>query len=121
MKETDLNPLLRRIADALERLAPAAAAVNDLAAADAFIWHADREWLEPVPVVNLYAIAGPTEKGYIAVGTQRALHSANGLPSRPTIASRRLGFLIPPDVRSSFMMPPVMACPANCAVLTGAT
>src|SRR5207237_5919465 len=52
MKETDLNPLLRRIADALERLAPAAAAVNDLAAADAFIWHADREWLEPVPIVN---------------------------------------------------------------------
>jgi len=56
MKETDLNPLLRRIADALERLAPAAAAVNDLAAADAFIWHADREWLEPVPVVNRVAL-----------------------------------------------------------------
>ena len=56
MKETDLNPLLRRIADALERLAPAAAAANDLAAADAFIWHADREWLEPVPVVNRVAL-----------------------------------------------------------------
>src|SRR5438132_1499468 len=56
MKEADLNPLLRRIADALERLAPAAAAVNDLAAADAFIWHADREWLEPVPAVNRVAI-----------------------------------------------------------------
>src|SRR5437763_6531781 len=52
MKETELNPLLRRIADALERLAPAAAAVNDLAAADAFVWHADREWFEPVPSVN---------------------------------------------------------------------
>src|SRR3954451_10451400 len=56
MKETDLNPLLRRIADALERLAPAAAAVNDIAAADAFIWHADREWLEAVPVVNRVAL-----------------------------------------------------------------
>jgi len=56
MKETDLNPLLRRIADALERLAPAAAAANDLATADAFIWHADREWLEPVPVVNRVAL-----------------------------------------------------------------
>jgi predicted AAA+ superfamily ATPase len=56
MKEPDLNPLLCRIADALERLAPAAAAVNDLAAADAFIWHADREWLEPVPVVNRVAL-----------------------------------------------------------------
>jgi uncharacterized protein len=56
MKEADLNPLLCRIADALERLAPAATAVNDLAAADAFIWHADREWLEPVPVVNRVAL-----------------------------------------------------------------
>jgi len=56
MKESDLNPLLCRIADALERLAPAASAVNDLAAADAFIWHADREWLEPVPVVNRVAL-----------------------------------------------------------------
>ena len=56
MKESDLDPLLRRIADALERLAPAASAVNDLAAADAFIWHADREWLEPVPVVNRVAL-----------------------------------------------------------------
>src|SRR5437879_4336543 len=56
MKETKLNPLLRRIADALERLAPAAAAINDLAAADAFIWHANREWLEPVPVVNRVAL-----------------------------------------------------------------
>jgi predicted AAA+ superfamily ATPase len=56
MKEADLSPLLRRIVDALERLAPAATAVNDLAAADAFIWHADREWLEPVPVVNRVAL-----------------------------------------------------------------
>ena len=54
--EADLGPLLYRIADALERLAPAAAVVNDLAAADAFIWHADREWLEPVPVVNRVAL-----------------------------------------------------------------
>ncbi|MBV8493820.1 MAG: ATP-binding protein [Alphaproteobacteria bacterium] len=54
--EADLGPLLYRIADALERLAPAAAIVNDLAAADAFIWHADREWLEPVPVVNRVAL-----------------------------------------------------------------
>src|SRR5258708_26565099 len=56
MKESDLNPLLRRIADALERLAPAASAVNVRAAADAVIWHADREWLEPVPVVNRVAL-----------------------------------------------------------------
>jgi len=47
-----LEPLLTRIADALERLAPRAAPVNDLGAADAFVWHAEREWLEPVPAVN---------------------------------------------------------------------
>jgi predicted AAA+ superfamily ATPase len=57
MPDRDLVPLLHRIADALERLAPAGAAVNDLAAADAFVWHADREWLEPVPTVNRVPIA----------------------------------------------------------------
>ena len=51
-RETDLFPLLTRIADALERLAPNAATVNDIDAADAYVWHADREWLEPVPTVN---------------------------------------------------------------------
>ncbi len=52
MTDADLVPLLHRIADALERLAPAGAAVNDLDAADAFVWHAEREWFEPVPNVN---------------------------------------------------------------------
>ena len=52
MPERDLVPLLHRIADALERLAPAGPAANEFAAADAFVWHADREWLEPVPTVN---------------------------------------------------------------------
>src|SRR5947207_11561744 len=56
MVECMLNTSRRRIADALVRLAPAAAALNDLAAADVFIWHADREWLEPVPVVNRVAL-----------------------------------------------------------------
>ncbi len=52
MTDADLVPLLRRIADVLDRLAPAGAPVNDLDAADAFVWHADREWFEPVPSVN---------------------------------------------------------------------
>jgi predicted AAA+ superfamily ATPase len=47
-----LQPLLARIADALDRLAPPPAPKTDLEAADAFVWHADREWLEPVPQVN---------------------------------------------------------------------
>ena len=33
--------LLRRIADSLERLAPRPTPVSDIAAADAFVWHAD--------------------------------------------------------------------------------
>src|ERR1700739_345726 len=48
----DLLPLLNRIADALERLAPPPAPPNDLDAGDAFVWHADRGWLEPVHQVN---------------------------------------------------------------------
>jgi uncharacterized protein len=50
--KSPLEPLLRRVASALERLAPAAPPKNDLDAADAFVWHAERDWLEPVPVVN---------------------------------------------------------------------
>ncbi|HYM74224.1 MAG TPA: ATP-binding protein [Stellaceae bacterium] len=52
MTEPDNAALFTRIADALERLAPPAAPKNDLAVADAFIWHAEGEWLEPVPEVN---------------------------------------------------------------------
>src|SRR5690349_16119077 len=52
MTDHNLLPLLRRVADALERLAPPAAPINDLDAADAFVWHAEREWLEPVLSVN---------------------------------------------------------------------
>jgi uncharacterized protein len=48
----DLLPLLNRIADALERLAPPAAPRSELEASDAFVWHADRGWLEPVHQVN---------------------------------------------------------------------
>ena len=52
MTDSELLPLLRTIADALERLAPRRAAGCDLTAADAFSWHADGGWLEPVPQVN---------------------------------------------------------------------
>ena len=53
----NLEPLLRRIADALDRLAPAPLPKHDFDAADAFIWHAEREWLEPVPTVNRVEIS----------------------------------------------------------------
>jgi len=44
--------LLTRIADALDRLAPPPAAAADLGAADAFVWHAEPDQLEPIASVN---------------------------------------------------------------------
>src|SRR5579863_6658129 len=44
--------LLARIAAALERQAPPPPPKNNFDAADAFVWHADREFLEPVEAVN---------------------------------------------------------------------
>jgi predicted AAA+ superfamily ATPase len=52
MPDIDLVPLLDRIAAALERLAPPAPPKIDLDAADAFIWRAEGERLEPVREVN---------------------------------------------------------------------
>jgi hypothetical protein len=50
--ESDQLALLGRIADALERLAPPPPRVTQLDAADAFIWHAQPEGLEPIHKVN---------------------------------------------------------------------
>lgn len=52
MSDIEILPLLRRIAEALERLAPPKPTGSDLAAADAFVWHAESQWLEPVAKVN---------------------------------------------------------------------
>ncbi|KAA5607526.1 ATP-binding protein [Roseospira marina] len=43
---------LQDIAECLKKVVPAAAAVTDINAADAFVWHAETKHLEPVPVVN---------------------------------------------------------------------
>ncbi len=48
----DLVPLLRRVADALERLAPAAPASADLDSAEAFVWHAEAGTLEAIARVS---------------------------------------------------------------------
>jgi hypothetical protein len=53
----DTAALLERIAAALERLAPPAPPSPDFAAADAFVWHADRGALAPVAKVNRVDIA----------------------------------------------------------------
>ena len=47
---------LIRIAEALERMAPAPAAAPDLATADAFVWHMMPDRLEPVTKVNRIAL-----------------------------------------------------------------
>jgi predicted AAA+ superfamily ATPase len=52
MSDSELIPLLRTIADALDRLAPRPPAASDLNGADAFVWHADGGRLEPVARVN---------------------------------------------------------------------
>ena len=52
MPESETLPLLRRIADALERLAPATRRTAGLTGGNAFVWHAGNAWLEPVPQVS---------------------------------------------------------------------
>lgn len=47
-----LAPILTRIADALERMAPPAPRALDLSAADGFVWHAETQDLQPVPRIN---------------------------------------------------------------------
>ncbi len=53
MVDNEIEPLLRRVADALERLAPAADAAPTFGAEDAFVWHADQGHAQPVARVNL--------------------------------------------------------------------
>jgi predicted AAA+ superfamily ATPase len=73
---------LERIAAALERLAPAPAPAPDFDAADAFLWHAAPDRLEPVPAVSRVDLA-------LLVGIDRARDTllantrrfAGGLPA----------------------------------------
>ena len=75
------DPLVR-IAEALERLAPPPAPAPDLACAEAFVWHADPDHLQPVARVNRVALE-------LLVGIGRArdtllantLQFARGLPA----------------------------------------
>jgi predicted AAA+ superfamily ATPase len=54
---SELEPVLNRIAEALERLAPSATPSVDWAAADAFVWHPTPPRLAPVPKVNRVEIS----------------------------------------------------------------
>lgn len=52
LSSSDSLTVLRRIADALERLAPAVVVQADFTSADAFVWQAGSRRLSPVPKVN---------------------------------------------------------------------
>src|SRR5262245_21674428 len=56
------------------------------------------------PLMNLQASLG-CPRACVAVGMQRALDSAIGLPRRSTSALWMLVFLMPAEVRRSFIMP----------------
>jgi len=55
--EQRLTELARRIAEALERLAPPPPEPTDLSLADAFVWHPHPPHLAPVPAVSRVGIA----------------------------------------------------------------
>ena len=52
MSDSELAPLVKRVAEALERLSPAGVEDAGLDAADGFVWHADGARLEAVPRIN---------------------------------------------------------------------
>ena len=56
MADSELEPLLKRVANALERLSPPPPQAVGLDSADAFIWRAEAELLEPVHEVNRVAL-----------------------------------------------------------------
>ena len=74
--------LLRRIAEALERLAPPAPVAPDLSRADAFVWHPERGALVPVARVARVALAllcgVDSQKEILLANTRRF---AQGLPA----------------------------------------
>jgi predicted AAA+ superfamily ATPase len=57
MSDAETRALLTRIADALERLAPAERHATDLDAADAFVWDSETDDLKPVETVNHVPLA----------------------------------------------------------------
>ncbi|WP_323763438.1 ATP-binding protein [Marinovum sp.] len=77
-----MSKALKRIADALERMAPAPLAAPDFDAAEAFLWHVEPDRLQPVPEVSRVAID-------LLIGVDRArdtllantLQFARGLPA----------------------------------------
>ncbi len=81
-KTEQLVPLLRRVADALERLTPAPPVSAELDSAEAFIWRAETHTLEAVTEVNrvdLELLKGIARQGEILLDNTRRF--AAGLPA----------------------------------------
>ncbi|MEE8501051.1 MAG: DUF815 domain-containing protein, partial [Kiloniellales bacterium] len=81
-KPEDIKPLLRRVADALERLAPAAPISAGLDSAEAFVWRAESGALEAVSEVNrveFELLKGIARQGEILLENTRRF--AAGLPA----------------------------------------
>ena len=82
MSESNKEELLNRIAEALERLAPPVRFDVPLDSADAFVWHAEGEFLEAVAHINrvdLSLLKGVDQvRDLLHENTKRF---ANGLPA----------------------------------------
>lgn len=82
MQKIMVSDPLERIANALERMAPAPLEAPDFDAADAFVWHVEPDRLAPVPHVNRVDLAL-----LVAIGRSRdtllqnTLQFARGLPA----------------------------------------
>ncbi len=82
MSDIELLPLLRRLAEALERQSPPHPESAGLADADAFVWHADGEWLEAIGKVNrveLTLLKGIEHQSALLLDNTRRF--AKGLPA----------------------------------------
>jgi len=82
MTEHNIFPLLTRIANALERLAPNEPEANNLETGDAYVWHAENVWLEPIEKVNRIEIGllcGIDQQQDILLDNTRRF--AKGLPA----------------------------------------
>jgi hypothetical protein len=82
MTDDGIEPLLRRVADALDRLAPPAGVPERLSDADAYVWHAREGLAEPVARVNrvdLALLKGVDQQRDILFGN--TLRFAKGLPA----------------------------------------
>ena len=82
MTDTETLTLLRRIADALDRMTPPPPVPTNMAAADGFVWNAETGVLDPVPSINRVDIR-------LLVGVERQMKTlientdrfARGLPA----------------------------------------